>query len=64
MPATRLRRLDAVDNVVVGFVSFDDVLAGMADEIAGLAAIPESGREREVEENPAEESFAETTLEG
>ncbi|HUL62996.1 MAG TPA: CBS domain-containing protein [Burkholderiaceae bacterium] len=66
-----VRRLGVVDEdgVVIGFVSFDDVLAGVAEEIAGLAAILESEREREVEEgamdaDATEEVSAEVTFTG
>ncbi|HTT13536.1 MAG TPA: CBS domain-containing protein [Burkholderiaceae bacterium] len=61
-----VRRLGVVDDegVVVGFVSFDDVLAGIAEEIATLAGVLKSEREREVEDNPDQDDAEEYNPEG
>ena len=53
MRTNGVRRLGVTDgdDVIVGFVSFDDLVTGLATEFTSLAGIIETEREREVEEN-------------
>jgi CBS domain-containing protein len=53
MSANGVRRLGVTDDdgIIVGFVSFDDLVTGLAAEFISLAGIIQTEREREVEEN-------------